>query len=47
MRFAKLVPALGVVGIVAMACGGGGGTATASPATVPASLSISSFDVSF
>jgi len=47
MRFAKLVPAIGVVGIVAMACGGGGGTATASPATVPASLSVSSFDVSF
>src|SRR6202158_254392 len=47
MRFAKLIPAIGVVGIVAMACGGGGGTATASPAVVPASLSISSFDVSF
>ena len=47
MRFAKLVPAIGVVGIVAMACGGGGGTATASPATVPASLTVSSFDVSF
>src|SRR6202521_4028164 len=47
MRFAKLIPAIGVVGIVAMACGGGGGTATAAPAVVPASLSISSFDVSF
>src|SRR5216684_2835874 len=47
MRFAKLVPAIGVVGIVAMACGGGGGNAAASPAVVPASLSISSFDVSF
>src|SRR4029077_20619871 len=43
MRFAKLFPTLGVVGIVAMACGGGGGTATASPAVVPADLSISSF----
>ena len=47
MRFAKLVPAIGVVGIVAMACGGGGGTATTSPAVVPASLSVSSFDVTF
>jgi D-xylose transport system substrate-binding protein len=47
MRFAKLVPAIGVVGIVAMACGGGGGTATASPATIPASLTVSAFDVSF
>src|SRR6202790_2642018 len=47
MRFAKLVPAIGVVGIVAMACGGGNNTATASPATIPSSLSISSFDVSF
>src|ERR1700693_2834425 len=47
MRFAKLVPALGVVGIVAMACGGGGGTATASPAVVPSDLSISSFTQDF
>src|SRR6202171_4035949 len=48
MRFAKLIPTLGVVGIVAMACGGGGGTSSNSPtATVPSSLSISSFDVSF
>ncbi len=47
MRFAKLVPAIGVVGIVAMACGGGGGNAAASPAVVPASLTVSSFDVSF
>jgi D-xylose transport system substrate-binding protein len=46
MRFAKLVPALGVVGIVAMACGGGG-TATASPAVVPSDLSISSFTQDF
>src|SRR5216683_1454968 len=45
MRFAKLVPTLFVVGLVVMACGGGG-TATASPATIPSSLSISSFDVS-
>src|SRR5258708_22371982 len=47
MRFAKLVPAIGVVGIVAMACGGGGGNAAASPAVVPASLTVSSFDVTF
>jgi D-xylose transport system substrate-binding protein len=47
MRFAKLIPTIGVVGIVAMACGGGGGTATTSPAVVPASLSVSSFDVTF
>jgi D-xylose transport system substrate-binding protein len=47
MRFAKLFPTLGVVGIVAMACGGGGGTATASPAVVPSDLSISSFTQDF
>jgi D-xylose transport system substrate-binding protein len=48
MRFAKLVPALGVVGIVAMACGGGGGTSSSSPGvTVPSDLSISSFDATF
>ncbi len=47
MRFAKLIPMIGVVGLVAVACGGGGGTPAASPAVVPASLSVSSFDVSF
>src|SRR5450759_5064875 len=47
MRFAKLIPVLGVVGIVAMACGGGGGTATASPAVVPSDLSIASFTQDF
>src|ERR1700682_463501 len=46
MRFAKLIPTLGVVGLVAMACGGTT-TATTTPATIPSSLSISSFDVSF
>jgi D-xylose transport system substrate-binding protein len=46
MRFAKFLPSLGVVGIVAMACGGGG-TATASPAVVPSDLSISSFTQDF
>jgi D-xylose transport system substrate-binding protein len=47
MRFAKLIPAIGIVGLVAMACGGGGGTATTSPATIPASLTVGAFDVSF
>src|SRR5260370_38613982 len=43
--FAKLVPTLFVVGLVVMACGGGG-TGTAPPATIPSSHSVSSFDVS-
>jgi len=47
MRFAKLVPTLFIVGLVVMACGGGGTTGGASPATIPSSLSVSSFDVSF
>ena len=48
MRFAKLIPTLGVVGIVAMACGGSNNNASNSPsATIPASLTVSSFDVSF
>jgi D-xylose transport system substrate-binding protein len=46
MRFAKLVPAIVIVGFVAMACGGGG-TSSASPATIPADLSISSFTQDF
>jgi D-xylose transport system substrate-binding protein len=46
MRFAKLVPATVIAGFVAMACGGGG-TSSASPATVPADLSISSFTQDF
>ncbi|MEA2654777.1 MAG: D-xylose transport system substrate-binding protein [Chloroflexota bacterium] len=46
MRFAKLIPTLGVVGIVAMACGGTP-TATTSPAVVPSDLSISSFTQDF
>jgi D-xylose transport system substrate-binding protein len=36
-----------LAGLVAMACGGGGGTSTASPATVPSDLSISSFTQDF
>ena len=47
MRFPKLLPTLGVVGIVAMACGGGTNTATTSPAVVPSDLSISSFTQDF
>ena len=48
MRFAKLIPTLGVLGIVAMACGGGGGTSSNSPSgTVPSDLSISSFTQDF
>src|ERR1700716_3827938 len=47
MSFAKLVPTLGVVGIFAMACGGGGTSSNSPTATIPSSLSVSSFDVSF
>jgi len=47
MRFAKLVPTLGVVGIVAIACGGGGTSSNSPTATIPSSLSVSSFDVTF
>jgi D-xylose transport system substrate-binding protein len=47
MRFAKLFPTLGVVGLVAMACGGSNNTATTSPAVVPSDLSISSFTQDF
>jgi len=47
MKFAKLLPALAVSGLVLMACGTTTTTSTASPATVPASLTVSSFDVSF
>ena len=36
-----------LAGLVVMACGGGGTTGGASPATIPSSLSVSSFDVSF
>jgi D-xylose transport system substrate-binding protein len=46
MRFAKIVPTLGVVGIVAMACGGSSSTG-GTTATVPSDLSISSFTQDF
>jgi D-xylose transport system substrate-binding protein len=46
MRFAKIFPTLGVVGLVAMACGGTA-TPAASPAVVPSDLSISSFTQDF
>jgi D-xylose transport system substrate-binding protein len=47
MKFAKLLPAAALSGLVLMACGTTTPTATASPATVPASLTVASFDVSF
>ncbi|HEX7265767.1 MAG TPA: substrate-binding domain-containing protein [Candidatus Dormibacteraeota bacterium] len=47
MRFAKLVPAVMLAGLVAMACGGNN-TATTSPtATIPSDLSVSSFTQDF
>src|ERR1700682_3400378 len=48
MKLARLAPVLAISGLVLMACGTTTTTTTtASPAVVPASLSISSFDVSF
>ena len=47
MRFPRLLPAIAVVGLVSMACGGGTTTATSSPAVVPSDLSISSFTQDF
>jgi D-xylose transport system substrate-binding protein len=47
LRFAKLVPAVMLAGLVAMACGGNN-TATTSPsATIPSDLSVSSFTQDF
>jgi D-xylose transport system substrate-binding protein len=46
MRFAKLFPTIGVVGILAMACGGSS-TTGGTTATVPSDLSISSFTQDF
>jgi D-xylose transport system substrate-binding protein len=47
LRFAKLVPAAMLAGLVAMACGGNN-TATTSPsATIPSDLSVSSFTQDF
>ena len=46
MRFAKVVPMIGVVGILAMACGGSS-TTGGTTATVPSDLSISSFTQDF
>jgi D-xylose transport system substrate-binding protein len=47
MKFGKLLPALGLLGLILTACGNTTTTTTASPATVPASLTVASFDVSF
>ena len=48
MRLTRLVPAMAVVGLSIVACGGGGGTGGSSPsATVPSDLSVSSFTADF
>ena len=48
MKLARSFPAFAVAGLLVAACGGGGGNgSTTTPATVPADLSISSFDASF
>ena len=46
MKVARLLPALAAVGVLITACGGNT-TSTASPATVPSDLSISSFTADF
>ena len=46
MKLVRLLPALAAVGVILTACGGGGG-ATATPASVPADLSVSVFDANF
>ena len=46
MRLARLVPAFALVAFVAAACGGSSSSSTPA-ATVPAGLSVSSFDVNF
>ena len=46
MKLARLLPALAAVGVLITACGGNP-TSTASPATVPSDLSISSFTADF
>jgi D-xylose transport system substrate-binding protein len=47
MRFARVLPTIALVGLVSMACGGGGNNAATSPAVVPSDLSISSFTQDF
>ncbi|HSS93089.1 MAG TPA: substrate-binding domain-containing protein [Candidatus Dormibacteraeota bacterium] len=48
MRFAKLYPAIAIVGLVAMACGGTNTSSSNSPtATIPSDLSVSSFSQDF
>ena len=46
MKLVRLLPALAAVGVILTACGGGGGGG-ATPATVPADLSVSVFDANF
>src|SRR6266480_792871 len=47
MKLARLLPAFAAVGMILTACGGGNNNASASPATVPSDLSISSFTADF
>src|SRR6267378_2821413 len=47
MKLARLLPAFAVAGVILAACGGGNTGSTATPATVPSDLSISSFDANF
>ena len=46
MKLVRLVPAIAAVGLILTACGGDN-TATTPTATIPAGLSVSSFDVNF
>ena len=47
MKLARLLPALMAVGVALMACGGNNNAASSPSATIPAGLSITSFDVNF
>lgn len=47
MKLSRFLPAFAVVGVVLTACGGSSNTGSATPATVPSDLSISSFSADF
>ena len=47
MKLGRLIPAMAVLGLTLMACGGNNNAATSPSATVPSDLSISSFDANF
>jgi D-xylose transport system substrate-binding protein len=48
MRLTRLLPVFAIAGFVLVACGGGGGTSSATPsANVPSDLSVSSFTADF